>query len=60
MTNLTLHLDTPSQRPPATATASAPAVASYTDKDLYTDFTDCFIGKNPCSPCTPVYQKHDV
>ena len=43
MTNLTLHIDTPSQRPPATATVSAPAVdavASYADKDLYTDLTD--------------------
>lgn len=43
MANLTLCVDTPSQRSPATAPLSAPAtdtVASYTDKDLYTDFTD--------------------
>jgi len=26
MTNLTLHLETPSQRPPATTTVSTPAV----------------------------------
>ena len=47
MTNLALRIDTPSPRPPAPATVSAPAVdavASYTDKDLYTDLpdaTDC-------------------
>jgi TorA maturation chaperone TorD len=61
MIDIALHTDTPPQHSPSTATASAPAVTSYTDKDLYTDFTDatdCFIGKNPCFPCTSVYQKH--
>ena len=64
MTPIAIHIEHPSQHSPATATLSAPAVdavASYTDKDLYTDFTDAtdfFIGKNPCSPCTSVYQKY--
>jgi hypothetical protein len=64
MIPIALHLDTPSQRPPATATLSAPvvdAVTSDTDKDLYTDLTDAtdsFIGKNPCFPCASVYQKY--
>jgi TorA maturation chaperone TorD len=61
MISITLHPDTPSQRPPATATASAPAAASHTNKELYTDFTDatdCFIGKNPCSPCASVYHNN--
>jgi hypothetical protein len=43
MTNPALHPDTPPQHPPLKAPLSAPAVdaaASYTDKDLYTDFTD--------------------
>ena len=65
MTTIASRPETPSQRSPATVTVSAPAVdavASYADKDLYTDLTDatdCFIGKNPCSPCASVYQKHD-
>ena len=61
MTSIPLHLDTPSQRPPATALLSAPAVdavASDTDKDLYTDLTDAtgYLKEKICvfrvPPCT--------